>query len=595
MATKTYANGIELNIPDEQENLYGILGVGRGESNHEKLKEAWKSSNQSSSARFAYKALSDPSYKAVYDATNSIEAVFDAGFFDDGLYMLTSDYPAWNVDFETTPTHKVLTNLRKGVDRPLVLVTTGGFSPIHKGHVAMMEEAKRIAEENGFTVVGGYFAPGHDSYVSQKYNGSATCDIAHRIAMIQLATQYSDWLDVDPWAGLYMPAELNFTDVMTRLEEYINKRWLDQEVKVAYVFGSDNYGFANAFRDKYAVCIWRQGFHDGLKTIQQNPELHHVMTSSEPSPDYSSRMAREGSLEMLDPRVQEYYTSLDVRHDEKQTYLIRCDCNTSTALFRTDENSEELDDAIETFERRLKYHLQSVFKAAKINMDFKFLKLDEQIAWAIEQVDGRNTLSLDAHFPGTANLGSSRVFEMAGFQTSPLYRKSRVGLPPLMEQIKTIPAGDYVLVEDDIATGGTIAFVKNNLPEGVTISDQVILMDYADADTVYDVVDVRDFLIGCAQGGLGVELSNGFVARAPYLLPFVNLRTRARVPAEYEKDFALMMWQANLEFYSRVNVTVGQTDQAFQTLAKYLGYGLDANLVDFCQDHIRKLLNSLEN
>ncbi len=55
--------------------------------------------------------------------------------------------------WEMTPDHKLL---KPEGPKDIILLSTGGFAPIHNGHVAMMEAAKTHLESKGFRVRGGY-------------------------------------------------------------------------------------------------------------------------------------------------------------------------------------------------------------------------------------------------------------------------------------------------------------------------------------------------------------------------------------------------------------------------------------------------------
>ena len=45
----------------------------------------------------------------------------------------------------------------------IILVTTGGFSPIHEGHLHTLNIAKKELEKKGYHIAGGYLSPSHES------------------------------------------------------------------------------------------------------------------------------------------------------------------------------------------------------------------------------------------------------------------------------------------------------------------------------------------------------------------------------------------------------------------------------------------------
>lgn len=145
-----------------------------------------------------------------------------------------------------------------GGGEPVVLLSTGAFSPIHRGHLQMMHQARDICAQRGQTVVGGVLSAGHDQYVRQKYGGSAFYPIGLRLSWMRqsIADLADPWLCVGHWEGLCAPVSLNFTDVCAHLCTRLN-HW-DIGAKVVYVFGSDNVGFAYAFKEHNEyVCVDR--------------------------------------------------------------------------------------------------------------------------------------------------------------------------------------------------------------------------------------------------------------------------------------------------------------------------------------------------
>ncbi|MFI2609389.1 hypothetical protein [Kitasatospora sp. NPDC018619] len=156
----------------------------------------------------------------------------------------------------------------------------------------------------------------------------------------------------------------------------------------------------------------------------------------------------------------------------------------------------------------------------------------------------------------------------------------RPGAAPIGEQIASLP-GDptgrgYTLVEDDIATGGTVAEVVRLLRDAGRPVRQVVpgirlggsapsevlgaridpVLQYRTAGTGPDapapeLVDPRNFLFGLS--GLVVRLPDGTWGRAPYWLPFVRTSARLGSPAGADREFAVLLLAANLRFFARVD------------------------------------------
>jgi predicted NAD-dependent protein-ADP-ribosyltransferase YbiA (DUF1768 family) len=106
-----------------------------------------------------------------------------------------------------TPTNKLVKNLallksQSPDKQPVVLLSMGSFNPIHNQHVNMFEIAKREieAQDPNKKVVAGYISPlPKTSYFLKNEIKDGIIDCNHRIKMIELATEDSDWLNLDIW------------------------------------------------------------------------------------------------------------------------------------------------------------------------------------------------------------------------------------------------------------------------------------------------------------------------------------------------------------------------------------------------------------
>jgi hypothetical protein len=111
-------------------------------------------------------------YGSAYAVLGSIADIFDAGYFSAGAERVARA----DVEWMSVPLEKIRRRLasRERGERPaVVLLTTGAFSPVHSGHIQMMESARAELEARGYFVAGGYLSPSHDSYVSTKLGEQA--------------------------------------------------------------------------------------------------------------------------------------------------------------------------------------------------------------------------------------------------------------------------------------------------------------------------------------------------------------------------------------------------------------------------------------
>ncbi|XP_039693226.1 nicotinamide/nicotinic acid mononucleotide adenylyltransferase 3 isoform X1 [Pteropus medius] len=78
---------------------------------------------------------------------------------------------------------------------PVVLLACGSFNPITNMHLRLFEVARDHLHQTGmYQVIGGIISPVNDNYKKKDLVAAR-----HRVAMVQLALQTSDWIRVDPW------------------------------------------------------------------------------------------------------------------------------------------------------------------------------------------------------------------------------------------------------------------------------------------------------------------------------------------------------------------------------------------------------------
>ncbi|KAM7064420.1 nicotinamide/nicotinic acid mononucleotide adenylyltransferase 3 isoform 4-T6 [Molossus nigricans] len=78
---------------------------------------------------------------------------------------------------------------------PVVLLACGSFNPITNMHLRLFEVARDHLHQTGmYQVIGGIISP-----VSDNYRKKDLAPAHHRVAMVRLALQTSDWIRADPW------------------------------------------------------------------------------------------------------------------------------------------------------------------------------------------------------------------------------------------------------------------------------------------------------------------------------------------------------------------------------------------------------------
>lgn len=561
-------------------------------------------------SRLLAKAMLDPFYAAVVRHFGA-EHLDSAGFFDDGAPIGTDMTIERDPRLLVTPIAKVKRELaRHGAlgtplsDRPVVVVASGAFCPVHIGHVEMMESAKRELERRGRVVVGGFLAPDHDGYVGAKCRDGALSG-PERVYLTQVATAESSWLSVDPWAALYVDRAVNYTDIVRRLATYLRLH-ARNDIDVAFVCGADNAGFSKAFVEEGMLVIVPRG-DQHVSVDDTLLATGRILVAHDHAPNsFASRTIRSGDGEGLSPRVKWERESLaqrgrvskvTVRLRDEEEWLVEpwAKVIEHSALARAQQEFSV------SLQRIFEECLRGGYRSAEVSVTRLSVSHQRGVVESFARGQRLPIISLDACIPGDLSIGLSRHFEVTdGERVRGLF--PRPGCPNLEAQIVGIPPGRYILMDDDIATGQTIRDFVAMLPSHVTIERVVSIHELENAESlatvevegneaIVDVGDVRDFLVGARDGGLVVRLPNGEVSRVPYLLPYVQNARRMSVPFAQERRLSQQLWKLNQKFFDDLPevLRVRDASEPFQALARYLGFDQSAPIASVCAWHVREL------
>ncbi|MBK7839805.1 MAG: hypothetical protein IPJ49_19460 [Candidatus Obscuribacter sp.] len=572
--------------------------------------------------RFIDKASQDPIYASALpyldgqDKIQTANALYDAGFFDDGAPSISQASQARLPDqWLMTPLHKIINrSINKDLTnqkRMAVLLTTGGFAPVHYGHLEMMEIARRTLEHEGVLVLGGYLSPGHDDYVQPKCQGLAL-DALHRLRLCQEAVSESNWLMACGWEALGTERMVNFTDVIIRLQSYLKTHLpfsdkVKDKLEVTYVFGSDNARFASTFVAGHScVCVLRPEAESAFEKFSQDPLLKRntrIVFAGRASHNVSSKNIRvkdQSLSHAVPPSYWQWTQQLEANSSDiaKASYYIRNEGNWCIKdWIKTPDMIPAYNQSLEQFRADLvKLFIDSHQKSRPPDKSYavtvEYLALADQIHAAAMLARGHSVISLDPCIAGDYDLKVSRCFPLS----APLTEAEMVARPgsnELPEQIQAIPEGAHILFDDDIFSGSTVQRVQELLPAPISIRAvcALTIRGKNQQSTLLDILDSRDFLAGSHEGGLVLELPDGTLGRAPYCLPYVSPCERASIPLSQEIDFSKQLWLLNERFFAALPdcIRLNQANPAFIRLMQLAGFDSNATMVQICKWHQQQL------
>lgn len=92
------------------------------------------------------------------------------------------------------PLGKMRLNVPADKKGAIAIIACGSFSPPTLAHFRVLEDGKDTLEAKGIHVVGGFMSPAHIAYGKKSLAANY-----HRMNMVGLTLQHSDWISADPW------------------------------------------------------------------------------------------------------------------------------------------------------------------------------------------------------------------------------------------------------------------------------------------------------------------------------------------------------------------------------------------------------------
>ncbi|KTD53763.1 NAD+ synthetase [Legionella santicrucis] len=541
------------------------------------------SSSQENNKPYQNTMPEDKFYLAYYLHTLSKERLRTAGYIENAI---VSHDEKKQTQWSILPLLKLCEecgDLQTEKKELVVLLSTGGFYPIHQGHFLMMSKARQALELEGKKVIGGFFSPSHQDYIKSKFYVKNYSQREHIDLLIQSVANHP-WLDIWLWEYLENKEPINFTDVIIRLECELAKHLKTTlPIKVAYVFGGDNVSFSYAFLERgIGICLSRPGAEKIFNQVRNDPLFlgkNNIYFLNEGTLAFASEAIRKKNTFSEKNRCK----ILHLREDEL-----------FYQLWSEKKPLEELIKKKNQFLGQFVHVLKTTYSRDTNEFSIQIKSSQQQALEIKKLLSDKMILSLDPCYIAEFNLGVSRYFRF-GLPEIKLGFSARPEEGTLAQQLLYLPKQPYCLVDDDCFTGKTIEFVKKILHKEHIVEEFYVSTTGQAKNEISEIIDLRDFIVGSYYGGLVVLLPNKKIARVPYIYPFVLPSLRYHCPADANLNFSLEIWKFNREFFSGCleDLLIKHCDKPFVNLATYLGFSTDCSLREFCDFYVKQF-NRLE-
>lgn len=415
-----------------------------------------------------------------------------------------------------------------------VIILTGCFNPLHSGHIFNLVSAKEYVKTLNNNPTLCILCPAHDSYSTTKVNNKD--DIYSRINQMKeftetiLDTCLKNHINItiDSFPAIQYESDINFTYIIERYQTILNS--LGVTGKIFFSYGSDNaeFGYVLAANNINGICIIRNDDKQKMENVIRCLNKKKLNTSL---------------IHNIFDNTFSEVNSTSLRNTNR-LYLIRNDLEYALPNTPKDE---------------LMYYATTItraFQKAFINTDIqvKTININSQMKF-IQKPDNAVIISLDKFFKGDFNVDISRVFSINSYQKTALKNKifNENEFIEFIIECDNRGIQKYIIVDDDKSTGQTTSFIENILDrfamkfydiEFKYLNELWLDDNHLDKYNVYDIVDMRDFVLKSLHGGLMCEIA-GTTKRFMYYSPEVNLATRAKLPPHTIKEFTETMIHMN--------------------------------------------------
>ncbi|CAF1464018.1 unnamed protein product [Rotaria sp. Silwood1] len=163
---------------------------------------------------------------------------------------------------------------------PAIFFYNGSFTPIHAGHLNVLEDAKLYIDNLGtHEFLAAYISPSHSGYIAKKLKAEELIGAGHRLSMIYLAIENIDWVMIDLFE-IFQPCKTKLSITMEAFLSRVHSQlphgksidvfWLKGEDALFHTRSPDNLiqlGF-------HTIYVLNRGCNEDI--INNNDELKSI-------------------------------------------------------------------------------------------------------------------------------------------------------------------------------------------------------------------------------------------------------------------------------------------------------------------------------
>lgn len=159
---------------------------------------------------------------------------------------------------------------------PAICFYNGTFTPIHAGHINVLQAAKSYIDNLGtHELLAAYISPSHSGYGRKKLSAEEVIGAGHRLSMINLGIESLDWVMLDLFE-IFQPYSTQLSITMKAFAACVRSQLFNGgQMEIFWLKGEDSLSYKNSPDD-----IIQLGYHN-LYVINRSSKLYNTCKDQE--------------------------------------------------------------------------------------------------------------------------------------------------------------------------------------------------------------------------------------------------------------------------------------------------------------------------